>query len=88
MKKLLIFIFCYFLSISQTFASQIGRGELSIDDFTVSRFIEYIRGSKGQTPFLFIVSEGPRNWSTYFYCPAGLNSCGDRGGVAEAIKTA
>jgi len=86
MKKLLIFIFCYFLSISQTFASQIGRGELSIDDFTVSRFIEYIRGSKGQTPYLFIVSEGPRNWSTYFYCPAGFNSCGDRGGVAEAIK--
>ena len=86
MKKLLIFIFCYFLSISQTFASQIGRGELSIDDFTVSRFIEYIRGSKGQTPYLFIVSEGPNNWSTYFYCPAGFNSCGDRGGVAEAIK--
>ena len=86
MKKLLIFIFCYFLSISQTFASQIGRGELSIDDFTVSRFIEYIRGSKGQTPYLFIVSEGPNNWSTYFYCAAGFNSCGDRGGVAEAIK--
>ena len=51
MKKLLIFILCYFLSISQTFASQIGRGELSIDDFTVSRFIEYIRDSKGQTPY-------------------------------------
>ena len=59
-----------------------GKGELTLSNDTVNKFINYIRGNFTKSPYLFVVSNDG-NTSIYFYCPSGPNNC--RGGDEAAL---
>ena len=68
MKKILgIVILCLLLSPTSFAGVKKGKGEVKMSNQSVERFIQYIRGKKGQKPMTFILSDNGL-WSTYWYC--------------------
>ena len=69
MKKFLSIIVLSLLISSTSFAGvKKGKGEVTMSERSLDRFIEYIRGKKQQVPMAFILSSDGY-WSTYWYCP-------------------
>ena len=68
MKNILGIILLCLLFSSTSFAGvKKGKGEVKMSNESLYRFIQYIRGKKGQKPMTFILSSDGL-WSTYWYC--------------------
>ena len=68
MKKFLgTVVLCLLLSTTSFAGVKKGKGEVKMTNQSIDRFIQYIRGKKGQKPMAFILSNDGV-WSTYWYC--------------------
>ena len=68
MKKILIFFLIFSFFKINSFANEIGKGELILKKNIVDYFIKYIRGKHGKKPGHFLVTKNS-NWAIYYYCP-------------------
>ena len=53
-----------------SFAAKGGKGDLTLTNSTVERFIKYLRGNYDKKPLDFWVTHDG-SWSVYWYCPEG-----------------
>ena len=68
MKNILgIIVLCLLFSSTSFAGVKKGKGEVKMSNESLYRFIQYIRGKKGQKPMKFILSSDGL-WSTYWYC--------------------
>ena len=75
MKKLLGIVVLGLLLSTNAFAGKKwGQGELKLSPNVVKYFIQYLKGSHAQSPYLFAVSKDGLGFQ-YYICSQGLNNC-------------
>ena len=75
MKKFLGILALGLLLSTNAFAGKKwGQGELKLSPNVVKYFIQYLKGSHAQSPYLFAVSKDGLGFQ-YYICSQGLNNC-------------